>query len=87
MLRFWEKTVSEFGKNRLRFWDKVVPFWERIGSVCGGELVRFWIGLGQNSSLTVLNAKQLRLSMFGFGFRNLKLGVSKKKSTGGKLEG
>ena len=76
--RFWEKHAPFFGKNKLRFWDKLVRF--------GGTLVRFggnwfgfWIGLGQSSSLAVLNAKHVWVWIF----EGLGLGVTKNKSTGG----
>ena len=65
-----------FGKNRLRFWDKLAPFW-------GGHWLGFWIGLGQSSSLAVLNAKHVWVWIF----EGLGLGVTKNTSAGGKLEG
>ena len=73
--RFWGNTCAFFGKNRLRFWDKQVRF--------GGNWLGFWIGLGQSSSLTALNAKHVWVWIFEV----LGLGVTENKSTGGKLEG
>ena len=73
------------------FWEKQAPFLGQTSSVWLGEkLVRFggnwlgfWIGLGQSSSLTALNAKHVWVWIFEV----LGLGVTKNKSTGGKLEG
>ena len=84
MLRF-------LGKNMFRFWEKHAPFLGQSGSVFGKKRVGlggenwlgFWIGLGQSSSLTVLNAKHVWVWIFEV----LGLGVAKNKSTGGKLEG
>ena len=49
--RFWGnaflgKTYSVFGKNRLRFCDKLAPFLGKNGSISGGKLARFldWLG-------------------------------------------
>ena len=63
-LRVWEKHAAFVGRNRLRVWEKQAPF--EVGSVLGknwlglGEnWLGFWIGLGQSSSLTVLNAKHV----------------------------
>ena len=67
-----------------------MPFLGKTGSVFGtnkfglGEnWLGFWIGLGQSSSLTALNAKHVWVWIFEV----LGLGVTKNKSTGGKLEG
>ena len=62
----------------LRFWDEQAPFWGKNGSICGGNWFGFWIGLGQNSSLTVLNAKHVWVWVFEV----LGLGVSKNKPVG-----
>ena len=76
------KACAFFGKNRLRFWDKQVRFGEKLVRF-GGNWLGFWIGLGQSSSLTALNAKHVWVWIFEV----LGLGVTKNKSTGGKLEG
>jgi len=78
--RFWEnpspflgssafgKTGSVFVKNRLRLWEKTVSVFgknfakNRLG--LGGDWLGFWIGLGQSSSLTVLNAKHVWVWIF-----------------------
>ena len=77
-LRLWEKTVSVFGKNFAK---------NRLG--LGGDWLDFWIGLGQSSSLTVLNAKHVWVWIFDvLCFRIvdvLGLGVSKHKSTGRRI--
>ena len=80
--RFWGKACAFFGENRLRFWDKQVRFGEKLVRF-GGNWLGFWIGLGQSSSLTALNAKHVWVWIFEV----LGLGVTKNKSTGGKLEG
>ena len=80
--RFWGKACAFFGKNRLRFWDKQVRFGEKLVRF-GGNWLGFWIGLGQSSSLTALNAKHFWVWIFEV----LGLGVTKNKSTAGKLEG
>ena len=53
------KWATDFGK--LRSWEKTgFVFWGKNASVFGRKVWEnwfgFWIGLGQNSSLTVLNA-------------------------------
>ena len=80
-LRFWGKPGSVFGKNWLGFWEKLAWFLGKTGSVLGknwlglGEnWLGFGIGLGQSSSLTVLNAKHVWVWVFEV----LGLGVSKK---------
>ena len=80
--RFWGKACAFFGENRLRFWDKQVRFGEKLVRF-GENWLGFWIGLGQSSSLTALNAKHVWVWIFEV----LGLGVTKNKSTGGKLEG
>ena len=89
MLRFWGKTCSVlgktgsdsvFGKNTVSVFGENFAK-NRFG--LGGNWLGFWIGLGQSSSLTVLNAKHVWVWIFEV----LGLGVSKNKSTGGKLEG
>ena len=80
--RFWGKACAFFGKNMLRFWDKQVRFGEKLVRF-GGNWLGFWIGLGQSSSLTALNAKHFWVWIFEV----LGLGVTKNKSTAGKLEG
>ena len=80
--RFWGKACAFFGENRLRFWDKQVRSGEKLVRF-GGNWLGFWIGLGQSSSLTALNAKHVWVWIFEV----LGLGVTKNKSTGGKLEG
>ena len=72
---FLGKTGSVFGTNWLRFWEKNGSIWGEIGLVFGLA--------GDKAQVSLF----WTLSMFGFGFRNLKVGVSKKKSTGSKLEG
>ena len=57
------KACAFFGKNRLRFWDKQVRFGEKLVRV-GGNGLGFWIGLGQSSSLTALNAKHVWVWIF-----------------------
>ena len=93
--QFWGKSVTDFGE--IRFWEKHVPFLGQTGSVFGtkwlrfGEnrrslgvnLVRFLDWLGTSSSLTVLNAKRVWVWIFEFSG----LGVTKNKSSCGKLEG
>ena len=69
--------------NRLRCWDKVAPLLGKTGSIWGGNWFGFWIGLEQSSSLTVLNAKHVWVWIFEVSG----LGVTKNKSSGGKLEG
>ena len=81
-LRFWEKHVPFLGKNMLRFWEEQAPFFGKNGFDLRGNWLGFWIGLGQSSSLTVLNAKHVWVWIFEV----LGRGVSKNKSTGGKLE-
>ena len=80
------KTCSVFGENRLRFWEKQAPFfgtnWFGLGENwfgLGGNWIGFWIGLGQSSSLAVLNARHVWIWIF----EGLGLGVTKNKSTGG----
>jgi hypothetical protein len=76
------KTCSGFGKNMFRFWEKTrSTFGEKL-SRFGGDWLGFWIGLGQSSSLTILNAEHVWVWIFEV----LGLGVTKNKSTGGKLE-
>ena len=72
---------ASFEKHKLRFRDEQAPFFGKNGSICGGNWFGFWIGLGQSSSLTVLNAKQVWV------LEVLRLGVSKKRSTGSRLDG
>ena len=87
---FLGKTGSVFRKNMLRFWDEQAPFLGQSGSVLvktgavwGKNWLGFWIG-SDKAQVSLF----WTLSMFGFGFRILlKLGVSKNKSTSGKLEG
>ena len=66
----------------LRFWEEQAPFFGKNGFDLRGNWLGFWIGLGQSSSLTVLNAKHVWVWIFEV----LGRGVSKNKSTGGKLE-
>ena len=82
--RFWEnplqtlrKSATELGEIRHRFWE--APFLEKQALFFGTNwcgLVEnwfgFWIGLGQSPSLTVLNAKHVRVWIFDV----LGLGVS-----------
>ena len=87
---FLGKTGSVFRKNMLRFWDEQAPFLGQSGSVLvktgavwGKNWLGFWIG-SDKAQVSLF----WTLSIFGFGFRILlKLGVSKNKSTSGKLEG
>ena len=96
MLRFWDEQAPFLGKIPF-LGKKHAPFLGRTGSVFGTNWLRFlgkkrldlrgnwfgfWIGLGQSSSLTVLNAKHVWVWIFEV----LGRGVSKNKSTGGKLE-
>ena len=76
---FLGRTGSVFGKNQLRFLGQTGSVWGKIGSVWGGNWIGFWIGLGQSSSLAVLNAKHIWVWIF----EGLGLGVTKNKSTGG----
>ena len=62
----------------LRFWDERALLLGKNGSICRGNWFGFWIGLGQNSSLTVLNAKHVWVWVFEV----LGLGVSKNKPVG-----
>ena len=48
------------GKNRLCVWEKLREKPARFG----GDWLGFWIGLGQSSSLTVLNAKHVWVWIF-----------------------
>ena len=96
MLLFWEKTCSMlgktcsvFGENRLRFWDKLAPCLRKTnsnfgttGSVLGWKLARFldWLG-------TKLKSRCFERYVWVWIFEVLGLGVTKNKSTGGKLEG
>ena len=73
MLRFWEKhapflgktcsmlgnTCSVFGENRLRFWEKQAPVFGTNWFGLVENWLGFWVGLGQSSSFTVLNAKHV----------------------------
>ena len=78
--RLWEKAAN-FEEVNHRLWGNQRP--TSGSSVLGKNWLGFWIGLGQSSSLTVLNAKHVRVWIFAvFG-----LGVSKNKSTGSQLEG
>ena len=77
-LRFFGKTCFVFGTNWLRCLKTRLRVWELVRF---GEIGSDFSSLGQSSSLTVLNAKQVWV------LEVLRLGVSKKKSTGGKLEG
>ena len=81
--RLWEARFFEKSMNRLRCWDKVAPLLGKTGSIWGGNWFGFWIGLEQSSSLTVLNAKHVWVWIFEVSG----LGVTKNKSSGGKLEG
>ena len=89
--RFWEKHAPFFGKKLVPFLGKTctvfgtkwLRFWEKAGRFGGENWLGLWIGLGQSLSLTVLNAKHVWVWIFEV----LGLGVTKNKSTGGKLEG
>ena len=71
-----------FGKNMFRFWEKHAPLLVKNCLGLGRDWLGFWIGLGQSSSLTVLNAEHVWVWIFEV----LGVGVIKNKSTGGKLE-
>ena len=64
------KSVTNFGEMRHRFWGKTFRFWGkqvRFGEKLvrfGGNWLGFWIGLGQSSSLTALNAKHVWVWIF-----------------------
>ena len=65
----------------LRFWDEQAPFSGQSGSVLvktsavwGINWLGFWIGLDK-ARVSLFGTQ----SMFGFGFRDLKVGVSKKE--------
>ena len=78
------KSVTDFWKRRLGFWDKQASFLKKNISVFGKTenwLVFFWIGLGQSSSLTVLNVEHVWVGVLEV----LGLGVSKNKSTGRRV--
>ena len=75
--RFWEAPF--LGNNRLCFWKKNVSvFGTKFGKI--GSL--FGLAWDKSSTLTVLNAWHVWV-----WFYDSKLGVSKNKSTGSKLEG
>ena len=82
------KICSVLGENIPRFGEEQAPF---LGQSCS-VLVKNRLGLGEigsllglvwGSSLTVLNTKHVLVWISEF----LGLGVTKKKSTGGKLGG
>lgn len=73
---FLGRTCSVFGENRLRFWEEQAPFLGqsvsilvKTGTVWWINWLGFWIGLDKAQvSLFWMQ------SMFGFGFRDLKVG-------------
>ena len=98
MLRFWGEQAPLFRKNWLSVWEKQDPFLGQTGSVFEKNKLQFWdswlrfgveigsvFGLAwdKSSSLTALNAKHVWVWIFEV----LGLGVTKNKSTAGKLEG
>ena len=80
MLRFWREQAPFLGKTSSGFWE-AGSVWGKIGSVLGENWTGFWIGLGQSSSLAVLNTKHVWVWIFE-GFR-----VSLKISQPVELEG
>ena len=79
MLRFWREQAPFLGKTSSVFWDKLVRFGGKLVRFGGENWIGFWIGLGQSSSLAVLNARHVWIWIF----EGLGLGVTKNKSTGG----
>ena len=77
----FRKSVANFGESGRQFCQ--APWQNRSVLVKNWDWLGFCIGLGQSSSLTVLNATNVWVEIF----EGLGLGVTKNKSTSGKLEG
>ena len=56
---FLGRTGSVFGKKQAPSLGQSGSVLVKTGAVWGNWLARFWIGLGQGSSFTVLNAKHV----------------------------